>query len=227
MFAHSFTHFTPCMALGSDGPKINMYKEPAPDVLLDMLEAAHIQPDFVEWCGRGNILSNWQKPAWFRQAGGPACWLGGGQEGVQGSHCLLVIAGGKQELWPAHANCLLSSAASEVLSPFTQPPWSTHQKSWGKVIREWSRPLNDTDISSPFREESTMLPRAVKYPGHGMSTLMTFEEEQGFMQRPLHCKVSLAKWKHKEGICEKVQGPWSTPRDGRLQSDLLHIIQKL
>lgn len=152
MFAHSFTHFTLCMALGSDGPKINTCKEPAPDVLLDMLEAAHIQPAFEQWCGRGNILSNWQKPAWLRQAGGPACWLGEGQEGVQGSHYLLVIAGGKQELWPAHAHCLLSSASSEVLSPFTQPPWSTRQKSWGKVIREWSRPLNDTDISSPFRK---------------------------------------------------------------------------
>lgn len=36
------------MALGSDGPKINTCKEPAPDVLLDMLEAAHIQPAFEQ-----------------------------------------------------------------------------------------------------------------------------------------------------------------------------------
>lgn len=65
------------MALGSDGPKINMYKEPATDVLLDIPEAAHIQPAFVQQCGRGNILNNWQKPVGFRQAGGPACWLAG------------------------------------------------------------------------------------------------------------------------------------------------------
>lgn len=47
---------------------------------------------------KGKYLEQLAKASMTQAGRWPACWLGEGQEGVQGSHYLLVIAGGKQEL---------------------------------------------------------------------------------------------------------------------------------
>lgn len=142
---------------------INPCKDPAPEVSRDILGAACGQPAFVQSGGRGKHFEQLARASTF-QAGRWPCVLAGRRAGrsTRLTLCLLAIAGGKQELWPAHVNCLLPSPTSEVAVPIHPTTLLNPPEELGQNKERMARPLSGMDIFL-FIYKSTPLLRAVKY----------------------------------------------------------------